>query len=106
MNTLLDAGVWNLAAHLQALDAAFPRFTADGRWRIAYTLPSGEVVRVSPHPGAVKIKGWLFPLSTPVPQQQVSGDAASHGIPHKTGGIGALRATGAKPGGKRLRAHS
>ncbi len=55
-------GVYSVEAHVAAIDAALPRFTADGRWRIAYTLPSGEDVRVSPHPGAVKMTGWLFPL--------------------------------------------
>src|SRR6266849_6433692 len=35
------------------------RYTADTRWRIAYTLPDGRDVLVSPAPGAVPIVRWL-----------------------------------------------
>jgi len=52
--------VYDLDAWYAARDAAPPlRYTADGRYRIAYTLASGEDVRVSPHAGAVPIVRWL-----------------------------------------------
>ncbi len=57
-------GVWNVQAHWDAIEATRPRFTADGRWRIAYTLSNGTDVLMSPHAGAVPVVRWLFPLGS------------------------------------------
>ncbi len=89
MSTVLGVpGVWDVAAHFAVVDAALPRCTADGRWRICYTHPTLGDVLMSPSAGAVKITRWLFPLG--------SGPKRTHktGVfPHKTGVIHGLRAS-------------
>ncbi len=52
-------GVYDVAALYTALDATPLRFTADGAYRICYTLPDGRLVLMSPHAGAVSIVRWL-----------------------------------------------
>jgi hypothetical protein len=52
-------GVYDVQAHVDAMHRAAPRFTADGAYRICYTLPDGRDVLMSPSAGAVPIVRWL-----------------------------------------------